>query len=64
MESTEHKRIAVGQRIDVETPAGVQQDEVLLVLHGSADYGVWLVETRRNGAVVVMLGADGRWSTD
>lgn len=64
MEIIQQKRIAAGEWIEVETPAGVQRDEVLLVLHGSPDYGVWLVETRRNGPVVVMQGSNGRWKAE
>jgi len=45
----------------VSTSDGKEDDEVTRVLVDGVAVGVWLVETARNGRVIVMRGrADGR----
>lgn len=54
-------RIRAGARVVITTEHGEEEEEVLRVLGGSEEAGVWLVETARQGRVVVLPGEPGRW---
>jgi hypothetical protein len=52
-----HEReVRVGAKLIVSTTDGEQEDEVTRVLIDAVDTGLWVVETLRNGRVVVMRG--------
>lgn len=56
----EERRLCVGERLLVSTSAGEEDDEVTRVLVDGVAAGIWVVETVRNGRVIVMRGrADG-----
>jgi len=50
------KQLKVGARLVVSTTDGDEEDEVTRVLVDAVDAGVWVVETARNGRVIVMRG--------
>jgi len=49
-------RLHVGAKLVVSTSEGEEEDEVTRVLVEGGDACVWLVETARNGRVIVMRG--------
>lgn len=51
------KALTVGARIVVSTPDGDDEDEVTRVVVDATHAGICVVETARNGRVIVMLGA-------
>jgi hypothetical protein len=54
----QHEELKVGAKLMVSTTDGDEEDEVTRVL--AVDSAVWIVETLRNGRVVVMRGrSDG-----
>jgi hypothetical protein len=56
------KQLEVGAKLIVSTTDGDEEDEVTRVLVDAVDAGVWVVETARNGRVIVMKGRDhSRW---
>jgi len=48
--------LTVGAKITVSTPDGEEEDEVTRVLVDAVDAGICVVETARNGRVIVMRG--------
>lgn len=48
--------LKVGARLVVSTTDGEEEDEVTRVLADGEQAGVWIVETVRNGRVVVLRG--------
>ena len=52
------KQLEVGAKLIVSTTDGDEEDEVTRVLVDAVDAGVWVVETARNGRVIVMKGRD------
>jgi hypothetical protein len=52
--------LKVGAKLVVSTTDGEQEDEVVRVLVDAVDAGVWVVETARNGRVIVIRGRDAR----
>lgn len=54
------KQLTVGARLVVSTIDGDEEDEVTRVLVDAVDAGVWVVETARNGRVIVMRGRGER----
>ena len=52
------KQLEVGAKLVVSTGNGDEEDEVIRVLVDAVDAGVWVVETARNGRVIVMRGRD------
>jgi hypothetical protein len=48
--------LKVGARLVVSTTDGDEVDEVTRVLVDAVDAGLWVVETARNGRVIVMRG--------
>ena len=50
------KALTVGARIVVSTPDGDDEDEVTRVVVDATHAGICVVETARNGRVIVMLG--------
>lgn len=48
--------LTVGAIIMVSTPDGEEEDEVTRVLVDAVDAGICVVETARNGRVIVMRG--------
>lgn len=50
------ERLHVGAKLVVSTSDGEEEDEVTRVLVDAIDAGVWIVETARNGRVIVMRG--------
>ena len=48
--------LTVGATIMVSTPDGEEEDEVTRVLVDAVDGGICVVETARNGRVIVMRG--------
>lgn len=52
------KQLKVGAKLIVSTANGDEEDEVTRVLVDAIDAGVWVVETARNGRVIVMKGRD------
>ena len=56
------KRPLVGTKLVVTTDDGEQEDEVLRVLGGTPEKGLWVVETALNGRVVVLRGRTGGWT--
>jgi len=59
MKSTQ---LDVGAKLIVSTSNGDEEDEVIRVLADAVDAGVWVVETVRNGRVIVMRGRGARGS--
>jgi len=59
------KQLKVGAKLVVSTTDGDQEDEVTRVLVDAIDAGVWVVETARNGRVIVMRGrgAQPSWTS-
>ncbi|HEV8236165.1 MAG TPA: hypothetical protein VGP84_16245 [Gemmatimonadaceae bacterium] len=51
------KQLKVGARLVVSTTDGDQEDEITRIVVDAIDAGVWVVETARNGRVIVMRGA-------
>ena len=51
------KQPKVGARLVVSTTDGDQEDEITRIVVDAIDAGVWVVETARNGRVIVMRGA-------
>ena len=60
------KRLCVGAKLVVSTSEGDDEDEVTRVLVDAVDAGVCVVETARNGRVIVMRGRsdDYPWSAE
>ena len=58
-------QLKIGAKLVVSTTDGDQEDEVTRVLVDAVDAGVWVVETARNGRVIVMRGRDDQsaWRT-
>jgi L-asparaginase/Glu-tRNA(Gln) amidotransferase subunit D len=54
------KQLEVGAKVVVSTGNGDEEDEVIRVLVDAVDAGVWIVETARNGRVIVMRGRDSQ----
>jgi hypothetical protein len=54
-------RPLVGTKLVVTTDDGEQEDEVVRVLDGTSEQGLWVVETARYGRVVVLRGSNGEW---
>jgi hypothetical protein len=54
------KELKVGAKLVVWTTDGDEEDEVTRVLVDAVDAGMWVVETMRNGRVIVMRGRDGQ----
>jgi hypothetical protein len=52
----ETDQLRVGAKLVVSTSEGEEEDEVTRVLVDAVDAGLWVVETARNGRVVVMRG--------
>ena len=50
------KQIKVGAKLVVSTKDGDEEDEVTRVVVDAVDEGLWVVETVRNGRVIVMRG--------
>ena len=50
------KQIKVGAKLVVSTKDGDEEDEVTRVVVDAVDEGLWVVETARNGRVIVMRG--------
>ena len=50
------KDLTVGATLLVSTPDGDEEDEVTRVVVNAVDAGICIVETARNGRVIVMLG--------
>lgn len=50
--------LKVGATLVVSTTDGDEIDEVVRVLVDAVDAAVWVVETARNGRVIVMRGRD------
>jgi hypothetical protein len=50
------KQLKVGAKLVVSTTDGDQEDEVTRIVVDAVDAGVWVVETARNGRVIVMRG--------
>jgi hypothetical protein len=48
--------LTVGATIMVSTPDGDEEDEVTRVIVDAVDAGICVVETARNGRVIVMRG--------
>jgi hypothetical protein len=48
--------LTVGATIMVSTPDGEEEDEVTRVIVDAVDAGICVVETARNGRVIVMRG--------
>jgi hypothetical protein len=59
-------RLHAGAKLVVSTSEGDEEDEVTRVLVDGLDSGVSVVETARNGRVIIMRGREARfrWSTD
>ena len=58
------KQLEVGAKLIVSTTDGDEEDEVTRVLVDAVDAGVWVVETARNGRVIVMKGRDNaQWTS-
>ena len=59
------KQLDVGTKLIVSTGNGDEEDEVIRVLVDAVDAGVWVVETVRNGRVIVMRGRgeQSTWSS-
>lgn len=55
----EADRLRAGAKLVVSTSDGEEEDEVIRVLVDAADSGVSIVETARNGRVIVMRGRKG-----
>jgi len=60
------KQLEVGAKLIVSTGNGDEEDEVIRVLVDAVDAGVWVVETARNGRVIVMRGRSDQvtWSAE
>jgi hypothetical protein len=56
----EDMQLEVGAKLVVSTTDGDEEDEVTRVLVDAIDAGVWVVETARNGRVIVMRGKGER----
>lgn len=52
----EAKKPKVGAKLVVSTTDGDEEDEVTRVVSEDAAVGLWVVETLRNGRVIVMRG--------
>lgn len=52
----EANRLRVGARLVVSTTEGEEEDEITRILVDAADTGVVVVETARNGRVIVIRG--------
>lgn len=50
--------LTVGATLMVSTSDGNEEDEVTRVVVNAVDAGICIVETARNGRVVVMLGRE------
>ena len=58
------KQLEVGAKLIVSTSSGDEEDEVTRVLVDAVDAGVWVVETARNGRVIVMKGRENaQWAS-
>ena len=55
-------RLHVGAKLVVSTSEGEEEDEVIRVIVDAVDAGVWVVETARNGRVIVMKGRGASYS--
>jgi hypothetical protein len=51
-----HKELKVGATVVVSTSDGDEEDEVTRVVVDAVDAGICVVETARNGRVIVMRG--------
>jgi hypothetical protein len=54
----EEKELRVGAKIVVSTTDGEEEDVITRVLIDATETGMWLIETARNGRVVVMRGQE------
>ena len=52
----EAKKLEVGAKLVVSTTDGDENDEVTRVVSEDVAAGLWVVETRHNGRVIVMRG--------
>ena len=52
----EAKKLKVGAKLVVSTTDGDEDDEVTRVVSEDVAAGLWVVETLRNGRVIVMKG--------
>lgn len=52
----EAKKVKVGAKLVVSTTDGDEDDEVTRVVSEDVAAGLWVVETLRNGRVIVMRG--------
>jgi hypothetical protein len=50
------RELKVGAKLVVSTTDGDEEDEVTRMLVENLDAGLWIVETARNGRVIVMRG--------
>jgi hypothetical protein len=50
------RELKVGAKLVVSTTDGDEEDEVTRMLVENVDAGLWIVETARNGRVIVMRG--------
>lgn len=57
----EARQLSVGAKLVVSTPDGEEEDEIIRVLVDDVVAGVWVVETVRNGRVIVMRGRNGSY---
>jgi hypothetical protein len=56
----ETQRLRVGAKLMVCTEEGEREDEIVRVVSTTANEGLCIVETARNGRVVVMRGGAGK----
>ena len=52
----EAKRLKAGAKLVVSTTDGDEEDEVTRIVSEDVVAGLWVVETLRNGRVIVMKG--------
>jgi hypothetical protein len=51
--------LRIGAKVVVSTTDGDMEDEVTRILVDADSAGIWVVETVRNGRVIVMRGSNG-----
>lgn len=52
----EAKKLKVGAKLVVSTTEGDEDDEVTRIVSEDVAAGLWVVETLRNGRVIIMKG--------